>query len=162
TSSFFGTTTAQSSGSTTPLGAITQSGASGYGATLVGIASGQADPFGRPTTSTAVGGAYERLSNYSWQGPQTVRAPDGTTTTYTYGTTEIDGHYLDGALKSVSGTAVTANPTPTPSTTPTATNYDEGVNSNGDTWTKAIVGGSASGPNWTKTYTNILGQQYKT
>jgi hypothetical protein len=90
------------------------------------------------------------------------------TTTYSNGTTEVDAYYLDGTPESVSGTAVTANPeptptlTPTPTPTPTAMSYDEGVDANGDIWSKAVVGGSLSGSNWTVTYTNVLGEQYQT
>jgi len=40
--------------------------------------------------------------------------------------------------------------------------YDEGVDSNGDMWSKAVVGGSLTGSDWTTTYINILGEQYKT
>jgi len=82
---FFGNPTSGSSGTLNAFGVVTSTSSAGIGATPTGTASPDStDALDRTLTSTAIGGATENLSNYSWEGPQTVTAPDGTVSTYTY------------------------------------------------------------------------------
>jgi RHS repeat-associated protein len=76
------------------------------------------------------------------------------TTTYTNGATRIETYAADGALLQVSGTAVHAM------------RYDYGVEADGGiqrAYTKEIKQNAGNNlPEWTKTYTDLLGRQYKT
>lgn len=70
-----------------------------------------------------------------------------TTVTRPGGATDISEHYLDGRLKSISGTGVVAR------------YYDYGVNADGTQWTIVYTGPAGmSSPMWVKTTTNLLGQ----
>jgi RHS repeat-associated protein len=82
----------------------------------------------------------------------------GLKTTYTYtnggrtisralpgGATQVTDHYLDGRIKSVTGTAVTPR------------FHEYGVNADGSSWEK-VVFGSSNSPAWTKTTTDMLGR----
>ncbi len=97
------------------------------------------DALGRITSATD---AMNRVTTYAYN-----TATHTTTLTYNDNSTMIEVFHLDGSPDNVSGTAVT----------PSA--YDEGVEANGDTWVKSSTNG---GQNWTKTYTDVLGRQYKT
>ena len=110
----------------------------------------------QPTLTTDTYAAYDaqgrQISSTDALGNITTTAyvdgSDGTTETVTYddGTTMVEQFYLDGTPQSVSGTAVTPS------------SYDEGVDSNGNTWSQTLPN---DGQDWTKTFTNTLGEQYK-
>jgi RHS repeat-associated protein len=70
-----------------------------------------------------------------------------TTVTRPVGATEVTDHYLDGRVKSMSGTGVVAR------------FYDYGVNTDGTQWTVVYTGPAGTGsPMWVKTTTDLLGQ----
>ena len=72
---------------------------------------------------------------------------DGLTTTVTHpgGATEITSRYLDGRIKSVTGTGVVAR------------YYTYGANADGTQWT-TVHNGTESGSNWETTVTDMLGR----
>ncbi len=72
------------------------------------------------------------------------------TTTYPDNATRIETYARDGSLLSVSGTGVHS------------LNYEYGADANGR-WTKEIrIGANNAQTEWVKTYTDMLGRQYKT
>ena len=98
------------------------------------------DPAGRPTRSRATDGLE---TTYAY-------ANGGRTTTVTRpgGATEITDHYLDGRVKSVTGTGVVAR------------YYDYGASADGTAWAKVSTG-SAGSALWETTTTDFLGQADK-
>lgn len=92
------------------------------------------DAIGRVKSHTdAVG-----TTNYAYEGPDTK-------ITYPDGTTKIIDKNLDGSTKSISGSA----------TTPVS--YEYGVDPTKGRWSKEI-----NGTTWSKTFSNMLGQAYRT
>ncbi|MBN1670084.1 MAG: hypothetical protein JXR37_03580, partial [Kiritimatiellae bacterium] len=73
------------------------------------------------------------------------------TTTYPDGTTRIETHYRDGRLKCVGGSAVH----------PLFHEYGADP-ANGGEWTRVCFGADSTAAEWEKTYTDMLGRQWKT
>ena len=118
-------------------------GTANGGSPITTTTSAAYDALGRMTSSTdAMGVKTTYVYNDS---AHTVTITDNALDTADPAQTEVDSYYSDGALKSIGGTA----------TTPSS--YDEGVSSNGDTWSASSIDG---GTTWSKSFTNMLGQNY--
>ncbi len=152
----------------TPLGQIKTSAALGVtttygydaGGNTISVTRASAGSTGKPALSATVSATWDvlgRMTSYTDElGTKNTYVYDDSThtitTTYdvthptTPARTEVDSFYLDGALKDVSGTAVIP------------TKYDEGVDSNGDTWNASSID---NGTTWSKSFSNMLGQNYK-
>lgn len=117
----------------------------------------------RVTAKTMTGGGFGLSKSTSYDAAGRVKSETnsaGITTTHAYanggrthtvnyagGTTETYDAYLDGQLKSVTGTAVLAR------------SYDYGVNPDGTRFMQEFQGGGGlSSPRWTKTTTDWLGR----
>ena len=122
------------------------------------------DASGRRLTHTREGGPLSLASQTVYDGAGRISTHTdqaGLITTYTYpdggrttqvthpgGAVEITTRYLDGRVKSVTGTAGVSR------------YYTYGVNGDGTTWTQVHTGGPSS-PMWEKTYTDLLGRTVK-
>lgn len=101
------------------------------------VVSNEYDLAGRLVSTVDAAGL---VTTYSYQDGGRI-----TTVTRPGGATEMTEKYLDGRIKSVTGTGVTPR------------FYECGVNADGSQWTKVYTGSSNS-PAWEKTVTDMLGR----
>jgi RHS repeat-associated protein len=120
------------------------------------------DAEGQLTTETVEGGGLSLITShvYDRAGRLKETTEAGLTTIYTYanggrvetatragGSTQVTEKYLDGRLKSVTGTAVVAR------------HFDYGVNADGTRYTQEYTGSAGlSSPRWTKTTVDWMGR----